>query len=133
MRATKNQAPWVAVGGGTFSKTSPQFYIVGQVGNSANSELLSLGFPLPASPQLTPVQALPASWVMLVGGDAVTYQSLRDGGCNRLTCLGDYAARYRGVEGRFQANLLREKKWTTQTETMQFTDGSFRVQYTTVP
>lgn len=37
------------------------------------------------------------------------------------------------VEGRFQANLLREKKWTTQTETMQFTDGSFRVQYTTVP
>jgi hypothetical protein len=37
------------------------------------------------------------------------------------------------VEGRFQATLVRDKRWTTQTEVMRFTHGSFRVQYTTVP
>jgi hypothetical protein len=134
MRATKNQAPWTAVGSGTFSRTRRQFYVFGQIGKPVPSEILSLGFSLPASPQLTPVQALPASWVTMVGGDVVT-NSYKTADAASLPALEitrlDTVAHV--VEGHFRASLLRDRWWTAQTEVMQFTDGSFRVQYTTVP
>lgn len=89
---------------------------------------------LPASPQLTPVQALPASWVTLVGGDIISNRyatadttSLPTLEITRL----DTVAKV--VEGRFRATLVRDKHLTAQTEVMVFTNGSFRVQYTTVP
>jgi hypothetical protein len=133
VQATKDLAPWTATGTGTFSKTTQQFYIFGQIGEPV-SEFLSLGFSLPASPQLAPVQALPASWVTLVGGDvAVNSYATADAAslpALEITRL-DTVAHI--VEGRFNAILVRDKRWTTQTEVMRFTDGSFRVQYTTVP
>jgi hypothetical protein len=134
MRATKNQTPWTAVGSGTFSRARQQFHVFGRIGEPVAAEFLSLGFSLPASPQLTPVEALPASWATLVGGDVVT-NSYKTADAASLPTLEitrlDTVAHV--VEGRFRASLLRDKWWTTQTEVMEFTDGSFRVQYTIVP
>jgi hypothetical protein len=76
------------------------------------------------------VQALPASWAELIGYDAAgnSYEtadaaSLPDIEVTRL----DTVAKI--VEGRFNAILVREKHWTSQTENMNLTNGSFRVQY----
>ncbi|RZK33221.1 MAG: hypothetical protein EOO61_15680 [Hymenobacter sp.] len=134
VQATKDLTPWTAAGTGTFSKTTQQFYIFGQIGEPVPSEYLSLGFSLPASPQLAPVQARPASWVTLVGGDVVVNSYVTADAASlptlEITRL-DTVAKI--VEGRFQATLVRDKRWTTQTEVMRFTGGSFRVPYTTVP
>jgi hypothetical protein len=134
VQATKDAMPWAASGTGTYSKARQQFYVFGQVGDAARSEYLSLGFSLPAAPQLNPVQALPASWVTLVGGDVAT-NSYSTANAASLPALEitrlDTVAKV--VEGRFTASLVRDKQWTAQTETMRFTNGSFRVQYTTVP
>jgi hypothetical protein len=134
VHATKDLTPWTTTGTGTFSKTTQQFYVFGQLGEPITSEYLSLSFSLPAAPQLAPVQARPAAWVTLVGGDVVTNSyatadvaSLPTVEITRL----DTVAKV--VEGRFRTTLVRDKQWTTQTEVMRFTDGSFRVQYTSVP
>lgn len=132
MQATKDGAPWTAMGTGTLSKASRQLYVFGQVGNGAQSETLSIGLALPAAPQLVPVQSLRASWVTLVGGDVVTNSYATDAAtlpAVEITRLDTVA---KVVEGRFTATLLREKQWTTQKEVMRFTDGSFRIQYITV-
>jgi outer membrane biogenesis lipoprotein LolB len=134
VQATKDLNSWTATGTGTFSKTTQQFYIFGQLGESVITEYLSLGFSLPASPQLAPVQTRPATWVTLVGGDVVT-NSYATADAASLPALEitrlDTVAKV--VEGRFQATLVRDKRWTMQTEVIRFTHGSFRVQYTTVP
>jgi hypothetical protein len=134
VQATKDLIPWTATGTGIFSKARQQFYIFGQIGTATPQEMLTLGFSLPASPRLTPVQALPASWVTLVGGDIVT-NSYATADTTSLPSLEitrlDTVAKV--VEGRFKAALVRNKHWTAQTEVMVFTNGSFRVQYTTVP
>jgi hypothetical protein len=134
VQATRDLTSWTATGTGTFSKTTQQFHIFGQIGEPVPSEYLSLGFSLPASPQLAPVQALPASWTTLVGGDvAVNSYATADAASLptlEITRLDTVA---KVIEGRFQATLVRDKRWTTQTEVMRFTDGSFKVQYTTVP
>lgn len=134
VQATKDQLPWTATGTGIFSKARQQFYVFGQIGTATPQEMLTLGFALPASPQLTPVQALPASWVTLVGGDIISNRyatadttSLPTLEITRL----DTVAKV--VEGRFRTTLVRDKHLTAQTEVMVFTNGSFRVQYTTVP
>jgi hypothetical protein len=134
VQATKDLVPWTATGTGTFSKTRQQFYVFGQIGDAVTTEYLSLGFSLPASPQLAPVQALPATWVALVGGDVATNSYATADAASlptlEITRL-DTVAKI--VEGRFNASLVRNKQWTTQTEVMRFTNGSFRVQYLTVP
>jgi hypothetical protein len=134
VHATKDLTPWTATGTGAFSKTTQQFYIFGQIGEPVPSEYLALGFSLLAPPQLAPVYARPASWVTLVGGDVVVNSYATADAASlptlEITRL-DTVAKI--VEGRFQATLVRDKRWTTQTEVKRFTDGSFRVQYTTVP
>lgn len=134
VQATKDLTPWTATGTGTFSKTTQQFYVFGQLGEPVLTEYLSFGFSLPASPQLAPVQARPASWVTLVGGDVVTNSYATADAASlpaiEITRLDTVA---KVVEGRFQATLVRNKQWTTQTDVMRFTDSYFRVQYTTVP
>lgn len=134
VHATKDLAAWTTTGTGTFSKATKQFYIFGQLGEPVPSEFLSLSFSLPASPLLAPVQARPASWVALVGGDvAVNSYGTADAASLptlEITRLDTVA---KVVEGRFNATLVRDKRWTAQTEVMRFTDGSFRVPYTTVP
>jgi hypothetical protein len=121
MRATKDATPWTGIGSGAYIKSSKQFYIFGRI---------TLRFSLPASPQLAPVQALPASWAELIGYDAASnsYEtadaaSLPNIEVTRL----DTVAKI--VEGRFNAILVRDKHWTSQTENMNLTNGSFRVQY----
>lgn len=134
VRASKNQASWTAAGSGTFSKSRQQFYVFGQVGDGAHAEILNLGFSLPAAPQLTPVQALSASWITVVGGDVISnsYGLTDNPGVPNLEITRlDTVARV--VEGRFTATLMRDKHWSAQQEAVQFTDGSFRVQYTTAP
>jgi hypothetical protein len=133
IRATKDATPWAGTGSGSYSKTKKQFYVSGQMGNISKAEVIMLGFSLPASPQLAPVQALPASWAELIGYDAASnsYEtadaaSLPDIEVTRL----DTVAKI--VEGRFNAILVRDKHWTSQTENMNLTHGSFRVQYTVV-
>lgn len=80
------------------------------------------------------MQARPATWVTLVGGDvAVNSYATADAASLptlEITRLDTVA---KVVEGRFNATLMRNKRCTTQTEVMRFTDGSLRVQYTTVP
>lgn len=133
LRATKDGTPWTATGNGAFSKASKQFSVFGQTGTAVPSEILSLVFSFPAAPQLTPVQASRANWISLVGGDVVT-NSYAATATNlpalEITRLDTVA---KVVEGRFTTTLLREKQWTSQEEFLRFTDGSFRVQYTTVP
>jgi hypothetical protein len=130
MRATKDATPWAGTGSGTYIKSSKQFYVFGRMGDISKAEVITLRFSLRASPQLAPVQALPASWAELIGYDAAgnSYEtadaaSLPDIEVTRL----DTVAKI--VEGRFNAILVREKHWTSQTENMNLTDGSFRVQY----
>ena len=134
VQATKGLSVWSAKGTGTFSKARQQFYIFGQIGDVVPTEFLSLAFSLPASPQLAPVQALPAKWVTLVGGDVATNSySTADAASLptiEITRLDTVA---KVVEGRFTALLVRDKQWTSQTEVMPFTNGSFRVQYITYP
>ncbi|WP_139921888.1 hypothetical protein [Hymenobacter sp. DG01] len=134
VRATKDRASWTAAGSGTFSKSRKQFYVFGQVGDAAQAEILNLSFALPAAPQLTPVQALSASWVTVVGGDVISnsYGLTDTPGVPALEITRlDTVSKV--VEGRFTATLVRDKHWSAQQETVQFTDGSFRVQYTTAP
>ena len=133
VQATKNSSPWSAKGTGTFSKTRQQFSVFGLIGDAGQAETLALGFSLPAFPQLTPVQALPARWTALIGYDGVTNSYATDAASLpslEITRLDTVA---KVVEGRFSASLVRDKQWTSQTEVMRFTNGSFRVQYATVP
>jgi hypothetical protein len=130
MRATKDATPWTGIGSGAYIKSSKQFYIFGRMGDISKAEVITLRFSLPASPQLAPVQALPASWAELIGYDAASnsYEtadaaSLPNIEVTRL----DTVAKI--VEGRFNAILVRDKHWTSQTENMNLTNGSFRVQY----
>lgn len=134
VQAKKNLlTSWSAKGSGSFSKSKQQFYIFGLLGNAGYSESLSLGFSLPAAPQLTPVQALPARWAALVGYDGVG-NSYETDAANlptiEITRLDTVA---KVVEGRFNATLVRDKHWSSQMETMHFTGGSFRVEYVTYP
>lgn len=133
VRATKDGTPWNVPGTGSYSKTRKQFNVFGKAGDIAKSEYLILGFSLPASPQLTPVQALPASWLELIGGDVVTNSYETDAASLpgiEVTRLDTVA---KVVEGRFNAVLVRDKHFTSQTESMRFTDGSFQVHYTVEP
>jgi len=134
MQATKDAAPWAAPATATFSKARKEFYVLGQAGDAAKADVLSLGFALPAWPQPAPVQAVPATWRVLLGFDALTdsYATADAAGLPQveITRL-DTASRV--VEGRFRATLLREKQWTPKTETMVLKNGSFRARYTLVP
>lgn len=134
VQAQKNLfTSWSGKSSGYFIKSKQQFHIFGLLGNAAYSESLSLGFSLPASPQLTPVQALPARWAALVGYDGVG-NSYETDAANlptiEITRLDTVA---KVVEGRFNATLVRDKHWSSQLEKMLFTGGSFRVQYLIYP
>ncbi len=134
VQATKDAAPWAAPSTATYSKARKEFSVLGQAGDAAKAEVLALGFTLPAWPQPAPVQALPASWRVLLGFDALTNSyatadatSLPQVEITRLDTVNKV------VEGRFQATLLREKQWTAKPETMTLEHGTFRVKYTVVP
>lgn len=134
MQATKDSSSWSAKGSGLFSKSQQQFYLSGLVGDAARAESIALNFKLPTFPQLTPVQAFSASWQSLIGYDGAS-NSYRTADAASLSTLEitriDTVAKV--VEGRFDALLVRDKHWTSQTEVMRFTNGSFRVQYTILP
>jgi hypothetical protein len=134
MQATKDAAPWRAPSTATFSKARKEFYVLGQAGDAAKAEVLALGFVLPAWPQPAPVQALPATWRVLLGFDALTnsYATADAASLPRLEITRLDTAN-RVVEGRFQATLLREKQWTSKPEPLALTNGSFRARYTIVP
>jgi hypothetical protein len=134
VKATKDAAPWAAPSTATYSKARKEFSILGQAGDAAKAEILTLGFTLPAWPQPTPVQALSASWRVLLGFDALTNSyatadatSLPQVEVTRLDTVNKV------VEGRFQAALLREKQWTTKPETLTLEHGTFRAKYTVMP
>jgi hypothetical protein len=134
VQATKDSSSWSVKGSGSFSKSQQQFYLSGLVGDAARAESLALNFKLPAFPRPTPVQAFSASWQSLIGYDGVN-NSYGTADAASLPTLEitrvDTVAKV--VEGRFKALLVRDKHWTSQTEVMHFTNGSFRVQYTTLP
>jgi len=134
VQATRNTAPWTAPGTGTYSQASQQFYIFGQTGDAAKAEALSLGFALPAAPQLASVQALPAAWRVSVGFDALidSYATADGTGLPRVE-ITRLDTVNKLVEGRFEATLVREKQWTSKVETMTLEKGAFRVHYTEVP
>ncbi|MBJ6142840.1 hypothetical protein [Hymenobacter sp. BT559] len=134
VQATRNATPWTATATATHSKASQQFYLVGQTGDAAKAEALSLGFALPAAPQLAPVQALPAAWRVSVGYDALidSYATADEAGLPRLE-ITRLDTVNKVVEGRFEATLMREKQWTTKPEPMTLEKGSFRAHYTEVP
>jgi hypothetical protein len=134
VQATKDSSSWSAEGSGSFIKSRKQFYLSGLIGDAARAESLGLSFTLPAFPQSTPVQAFSANWTSLIGYDGIT-DSYGTANAASLPILEitrlDTVTKV--VEGRFNATLVRDKQWTSQTEVMRFTNGSFRVQYTTVP
>jgi hypothetical protein len=134
VQATKDATPWTAPSTATYSKARKEFSVLGQAGDAAKAEVLALGFTLPAWPQPTPVQALPASWRVLLGFDALTNSYATADATSlpkvEITHLDTVS---KVVEGRFQAILLREKQWTTKSETMTLESGVFRAKYTVLP
>lgn len=134
VRANTGDALWVAAGSGTYARSKKEFYVFGQAGTAAEATSLSLGFGLPARPSLTPVQARPAAWRVLVGYDAAT-NSYATADARSLPTLQitrlDTVAKV--VEGRFEAVLQRDKHWTPQVEQLRLANGSFRVRYQEVP
>ena len=134
VKALKGVSSWSAKGSGSFVKSQQQFYLSGLVGNAARAESLALNFKLPAFPQTAPVQAFSASWTSFIGYDGVTdsYGTADAASVPTLEITRlDTVAKV--VEGRFNVLLVRDKYRTSQTEIMRFTNGSFRVQYTTLP
>jgi hypothetical protein len=134
VRATKDGTLWNLPGTGRYNKTSKQFYVFGKAGDAAKAEGFNLVFSLPASPQLAPVQPLPASWVELIGGDVETnrYETADAASLPGIEVTRiDTVAKI--VEGRFNAILVRDKHYTSQTESMRFTNGLFLVHYTVEP
>lgn len=134
VQATRDAAPWLASGTCTHSRAQHQFDLVGQSGDAAKAEVLSLSFVLPAAPQRAPVQALPAAWRVSVGYDALidSYATADGEGLPRIE-ITRLDTVNKVVEGRFEATLAREKQWTAKTETMNLDKGTFRVHYTEVP
>jgi hypothetical protein len=134
LQATKDSTPWTASASGTYSKARKELYVLGQAGDAAKAEVLSLGCVLPAWPQRTPVQVLPAAWRVLLGYDGLTdsYATAEAASSPRVE-ITRLDTVNKVVEGRFEATLLRDKQWTSKAETLDLKSGSFRVQYTTVP
>lgn len=98
------------------------------------TEVLQLSFALPKKQVLSSVQALPAEWKLLIGGDGITdsYASTDGTGLPSIQ-ITKLDTVQRIVEGRFEAVLRRKAVYTQQTELMRFTNGSFRVRYKELP
>jgi hypothetical protein len=133
VQATKDSSAWSAEGSGSFIKSRKQFYLAGLIGDAARAESLGLSFTLPAFPQITPVQAFSANWTSLIGYDGITDSYTANAANLPILEITRLDTVTKVVEGRFNATLVRDKQWTSQTEVMRFTNGSFRVQYTTAP
>jgi hypothetical protein len=134
VQATKDSSSWSAKGSGSFIKSQQQFYLSGLVGDAARAESIALNFKLPAFPQPAPVQAFSASWQSLTGYDAANNSyGTADAASVPTLEITRVDTVNKVVEGHFNALLVRDKHWTSQTEVMRLTNGSFRVQYTTLP
>jgi hypothetical protein len=135
VKAQKDEQPWEKTGEGYFTKATKEFSIYSPDTIPLSvTESFQLRFALPNKQVLSSVQALPANWIVLVGGDGVinSFISTEDTGLPAIQ-ITKLDTVQKIVEGRFEAVLRRKASYTQQTELMKFTNGSFRVRYKELP
>ncbi|MBW3129228.1 hypothetical protein [Hymenobacter profundi] len=135
VQARQNDNVWLKTGVtgvyGNYYKSKRTFFVTGADPQSIGIvEKLTLSFSMPKRQLLSSIQALPATWLEIGGGDMIfnqfmstTAQGLPTIQVTQLDTIN------RIIEGRFEATLQRDDFYTKQVELKRFKSGTFRVQY----
>jgi hypothetical protein len=134
-RVTQDGTVWEEKGTAIYDKSLASFSVLSSKATEAGqTQTLYLGFVVPNL--RTPVVASPITleWRQLVGGDSETNQfsnvTVPTASTLQITRLDTVQ---KVIEGRFEATLLRNRRYTQQAEVMQLSEGSFRISYQDAP
>jgi hypothetical protein len=134
-RVTQDGTAWEEKGTAIYDKSLASFSVLSSKAAAAGqTQTLYLGFVVPNL--RTPVAASPITleWRQLVGGDSETNQfsnvTVPTASTLQITRLDTVQ---KVIEGRFDATLLRNTRYTQQAEAMQLSEGSFRISYQDAP
>ena len=132
---TQDGTVWEEKGTAIYDNSFASFSVLSSKATEAGqTQELYLGFIVPNL--RTPIAASPISvaWRQLVGGDSETNQfsnaAVPTASTLQITRLDTVR---KVIEGRFEATLLRNGRYTQQSESMHLTEGFFRLSYQDAP